>query len=77
MGLELGVIIGELVVEDGDGHAVQDNAKGDAGEGKDTAQIGLREHVTVADCGNTHLMNERQHQIEPNTSRFKKRWDVM
>lgn len=55
MGLELGVIVGELVVEDGDGHAVEDDAKGDAGEGKDATQVGLGEHVAVAHGGNTHL----------------------
>lgn len=55
VGLEFGVIVGELVVEDGNGHPVQDDAKGDAGEGEDTAQVGLREHVAVAHRGNTHL----------------------
>lgn len=56
--LELCVIVGELVVENGDGHAVKDDAKGDAGEGKDSAQVGLRQHVAVANCGNTHLKDE-------------------
>lgn len=55
VGLELGVVVGELVVEDGDGHAVEDDTKGDAGEGKDAAQVGLWEHVAVAHRGNTHL----------------------
>lgn len=50
MGLELGVVVGELVVEDGDGHAVEDDAEGDAGEGEDPAQVGLRQHVAVAHC---------------------------
>lgn len=55
MGLELGVVVGELVVEDGDGHAVEDDAEGDAGEGEDAAQVGLREDVAVTHGGNTHL----------------------
>lgn len=55
MGLELGVVVGELVVEDGDGHAVEDDAEGDAGEGEDAAQVGLGEDVAVAHGGNTHL----------------------
>lgn len=59
VGLELGVVVGELVVEHGDGHAVQDDAEGDAGEGEDAAQVGLREHVAVAHSGNTHLEDER------------------
>lgn len=50
VGLELGVVVGELVVEDGDGHAVEDDAEGDAGEGEDPAQVGLRQHVAVAHC---------------------------
>lgn len=55
VGLELGVVVGELVVEDGDGHAVEDDAEGDAGEGEDAAQVGLGEDVAVAHGGNTHL----------------------
>lgn len=59
MGLELGVIIRELIVEDGDGHAIENDAKGDAGEGKNTSKVGLWVHVTIAHCGNTHLRGER------------------
>lgn len=59
VGLELGVVVGELVIEDGDGHAVEDDAEGDAGEGEDAAQVGLREHVAVAHRANTHLMDGR------------------
>lgn len=29
MGLELGVVVRKLVIQDGDGHAVEDDAKGD------------------------------------------------
>lgn len=56
--LELGVVVGELVVEDGDGHAVQDDAEGDAGEGEEAAQVGLGEHVAVAHRGNAHLEDQ-------------------
>lgn len=62
MGLELGVVVGELVVKDGDGHAVEDDAEGDAGEGKDAPQVGLREHVAVAHCRNTHLEGKRENE---------------
>lgn len=55
VGLELGVVVGELVVKDGDGHAIEDDAKGDAGEGEHTTQDGFREHVAIAHCGNAHL----------------------
>lgn len=60
MGLERGVIVRELVVEDGDGHAVEDDAKGDAGKGEETAQVGLREHVAITHCGNAHLKDKNQ-----------------
>lgn len=60
MGLELGVVVRELVVKDGDGHAVEDDAEGDAGKGEDAAQVGLGEHVAVAHCGNTHLEDKRK-----------------
>ncbi|PWA16167.1 hypothetical protein CCH79_00020619 [Gambusia affinis] len=55
VGLELGVVVGELVVEDGDGHPVQDDAERDAGEGEDAAQVGFREHVAVSHRGDAHL----------------------
>lgn len=58
MGLELGVVVGELVVEDGDRHAVEDDAEGDADAGEYPAQVGLWEHVAVANSGNTHLKNQ-------------------
>lgn len=58
VGLELGVVVRELVVEDGDGHAVEDDAEGDAGEGEDAAQVGLWKYVAVTHRGNTCLDNE-------------------
>lgn len=60
VGLELGVVVGELIVEDGDGHPVEDDAEGDAGEGEDAAQAGLGDDVAVAHCGNTHLKRHNQ-----------------
>lgn len=59
VGLELGIVVREFVVEDGNGHAVEDDAKGDAGEGKDTAQVGFWENVAVTHRGNTHLKDSR------------------
>lgn len=58
VGLELGVVVRELVIQDWDGHAVEDDAKGDTCQSQDAAQVGLREHVTVANSGNAHL-NQR------------------
>lgn len=64
MGLELGVIIRELVVKDRDGHAIENDAKGDAGEGKDTSKVGLWVHVAIAHCGNTRLRGERDNNYK-------------
>lgn len=55
VGLELGVVVGELVIQDGDGHAVEDDSKGDTSYSQDAAQVGFREHVPVANGGNAHL----------------------
>lgn len=55
MGLELGVVVRELVIQDGDGHAVEDDCKGDTSSSQDAAQAGFREHVTIANGGNYHL----------------------
>lgn len=59
VGLELGVVVGELVEEDGDGQAVEDDAKGDADEGKEAAQHRLRVHVSVAHGGYAHLRGQQ------------------
>lgn len=56
--LELAVVIGELVVEDGDRHPVEDDAEGDAEEGEEPAQVRLRVHVSVAHGGDAHLGTE-------------------
>lgn len=55
VGLELGVVVGELIVEDRYGHAIEDDAERDAGKGKNAAQVGLGDDVAVAHGGNTHL----------------------
>lgn len=64
LGLELGVVVRELVVKDGDRHAIEDDAEGDAGESEDAAQVGLREHVAIAHSGNTHLEDERKAKLK-------------
>ena len=46
--LQLGVVVRELVEEDGDGHAVQNDSKGNADEGEEPAQVSLGVHVAVA-----------------------------
>lgn len=56
--LELAVVIGEFVVEDGDWHPVEDDPESDAEEGKEPAQVGLRVHVSVAHSGDAHLRTE-------------------
>lgn len=55
VGLELGVVVGELVEEDGDRQAVEDDSKGDADEGKEAAQHSLRVHVSVTHGRYAHL----------------------
>lgn len=55
VGLELGVVVGELVEEDGDGQAVEDDSKGDANEGKEAAQHCLRVHVSITHGGYAYL----------------------
>lgn len=57
--LELAVVIGEFVVEDGDRHPVEDNPKSNAEEGKEPAQVGLWVHVSVAHCGDAHLHGKK------------------
>lgn len=59
VGLELGVVVGELVEEDGDGQAVEDDAEGDADEGKEAAQHSLRVHVSIAHGGYAHLRGQQ------------------
>lgn len=55
VGLELGVVVGELVEEDGDGQAVEDDAEGDAYEGKEAAEHRLRVHISITHSGYAHL----------------------
>lgn len=63
VGLELGVVVGELVEEDGDGQAVEDDTKGDADEGKEAAQNRLRVHVSVAHSGYAHLKGHKYRDV--------------
>lgn len=58
VGLEFGVVVGELVEEDGDGQTVQDDAEGDADEGEEATQHRLRVDVSIAHCGDADLQGE-------------------
>lgn len=60
VGLELGVIVWELVEEDGYGQTVEDDSEGDADKGEDSAQCGLRVDVSVAHGGDADLQGETQ-----------------
>lgn len=55
VGLEFGVIVRELVEEDGNGQTVQDDPERDADEREDTTQHGLRVDVPIAHRGDAHL----------------------
>lgn len=52
---QLGVVVGKLVEQNGDGHAVEDDTKGDAAEGHTATQVGDGNHVAVAHGGDAHL----------------------
>lgn len=56
--LQLGVVVGKLVEQDGDGHPVEDDTKGDAAEGHTAAQVGDGNHVAVAHGGDAHLRDQ-------------------
>lgn len=57
--LQLGIVVGKFVEENGDGHAVEDDAKGDAAKCHAAAQVGDRHDVTVADGGDAHLQDDK------------------
>lgn len=57
--LQFGVVIRELVEQNGDGHAIEDDAERDAAECHAAAQIGDRHDVTVAHSGDAHLEDDR------------------
>lgn len=58
VGLQLGVVVRELVVEDGDGHAVEDDAKGYAAKCHYPAEYCVRHRVSVAHRGEADLGEE-------------------
>lgn len=60
IGLEFGVIVWELVEEDGDRQAIEDDSKSDANEGKHSTQDGLWVHVPVAHGGDAHLQGREE-----------------
>lgn len=53
--LQLAVVIRKLVVEDGNGHPVENDPESNAEEGKKPAQVGLWVHVSIAHSGDAHL----------------------
>lgn len=57
--LQFGVVVGELVEQNGDGHAIEDDAERDAAECHAAAQIGDRHDVTVAHSGDAHLEDDK------------------
>lgn len=58
MGLQLGIVVRKLVVEDGDGHAVEDDAKRDAGKRHHPAEHRVGYSVSIAHSGETDLGDE-------------------
>ena len=53
--LQFGVVVGKLVEQDGDGHAVEDDAKGDAAKCHTAAEIGDGDDIAVAHSRDAHL----------------------
>lgn len=60
VGLEFGVIVRELVEEDGDGQTVQDDSKRNADERKQTAQDGFWVNVPITHSGDADLQGEKE-----------------
>lgn len=58
VGLQLGVVVRKLVVEDGDGHAVEDDAKGDAAKRHHPAKHRVGHGVSIAHGGEADLGEE-------------------
>lgn len=57
--LQLGIVVRKLVEENGDGHAVEDDAKGDAAKRYTAAQVGDWYDVTVTNSGDAHLQDDK------------------
>lgn len=53
--LQFGVVVGKLVEQNGDGHAVEDDAKRDAAECHTAAKIGDRDDIAIAHSRDAHL----------------------
>lgn len=60
IGLELRVIVRELVEEDGYRQTVEDDSKGDADEREQTTQDGLWVDVSVAHSGDADLQESEE-----------------
>lgn len=53
--LQFGVVVGKLVEQNGDGHAIEDDAKRDAAKRHTAAKIGDRHDITIAHSRDAHL----------------------
>lgn len=69
VGLQLAVIVWEFVVEDGDGHAIQDYPKSNAEESKQAPKVSFWTHISITHCRDADL-EANQHtacQLRRNT----------
>ncbi len=60
VGLEFGIIVWELVEEDGYGQTIEDDSERNADEGEETTQYGLRVDVSVSHSGDADLQGMRR-----------------
>lgn len=76
VGLEFGVIVWELVEEDGYGQTVEDDSKRDADESEETTQDGLRVDVSVAHSGDADLqgMEENSRPVQTEFCLMDRSW---
>lgn len=57
--LQFGVVVGKLVEQNGDGHAVEDDAKRDATKCYTAAKIGDGDDIAIAHSRDAHLQDEK------------------
>lgn len=55
VGLQLAVIVWEFIVEDGDGHAIQDYSKSNAQESKQATKVSFWTHISISHCRDADL----------------------
>lgn len=53
--LQFGIVVGELVEQNGDGHAIKDDAKGDTAECHTAAEVGDGDNISIAHSGDADL----------------------